>query len=167
MIKLDATRWFSLLYWGRDHSCTSPGRTAALLCKVVHELFGDPEGPREKPKRGNRRGFGWGREFVYSAPLNQRAKSSKALWAWGNDRGAVSVSEAFRHLVDLVIEAYPDLPTPHIVEAGEVSRPECFLRLIELVKSPSIKIGGEANEAHPGHGVKLPWAKVLEVNEGD
>lgn len=162
MIKLDATRWFSLLYWGRDHSCTTDGRTAALLCNVVFELHGAPRVDQERPKRGNRRGFGWGREFAYNAKLNQRTKKSRALWDWGRKRGAVSISESFRHLIDLVIEAYPDLPTPHVVEAGEVSRPECFLRLIELVKSPSIKIGGEVNEAHPGHGAKLPWA-----NEGD
>lgn len=139
IVRLTDAQWSALYYWGREsprqgnRGCDGANEAALLLLDVLLELVPAPKRTDELPPTWRSRPAGSARfEHSIALPATTRSPRTRALWAWGYNRGCFTVAESFRQLIALVVRAYPDLSLSRPLG---VVRPECLAELARLIST--------------------------------
>ncbi len=132
IVRITNAQWTALFYWGRESaSCDGTNAAALKLLEVLVELVPVPSRPAELPPTIRFRPIGSARfEHSIALPATTRSPRTRALWAWGHNRGCFTVAESFRQLIALVVRAYPDLSLSRPLG---VVRSECLAELARLI----------------------------------
>lgn len=111
-IRLSKTQHDFLLQWGRAQSLESATDAAKLLLGMLLECQGDPKEYENALPRPQYRPRGWNGARVYSCSCKinpySRSPRTRALWAWGTERGEQTMAGSFRALVDVLIETWAE-----------------------------------------------------------
>lgn len=107
LIRLTKTQYETLRTWGELQGVQSPDNAAGLLLDVLRESFVPADRAINQPQSSPR---GWNGARVYSAhvkiPPHSRSPKTRALWAWGSQRGERNISTSFRTLVTILGETW-------------------------------------------------------------